>query len=108
MSTADEAKHGALGRSVAKAFTLTGVLDYEHYINQTILDLLEALGRHETVDLSEMMTLYSIDAAARMSFGETLGCLESESDVGGTIQLIRDRFNHWGRWSSIPGRAIGV
>ncbi|KUJ08910.1 cytochrome P450 [Mollisia scopiformis] len=102
VSTADEAKHGALRRSVSKAFTPAAVLDYEVYIDQTIPDLLQALERHETVDLSEMMLLYSMDSATRVSFGETLGCLESESDVGGTIQLIRDRFNHWGWWSSIP------
>ncbi|KAK6209078.1 hypothetical protein LQW54_006678 [Pestalotiopsis sp. IQ-011] len=44
-----------------------------------------------------------MDAAGRFSFGEPLGCLEQEDDVGGSIQLIRDRFNHWGWWSSIPG-----
>ncbi|KAE8451331.1 hypothetical protein EG329_003960 [Mollisiaceae sp. DMI_Dod_QoI] len=103
VSTADEAKHGALRRSVAKAFTPAGVLDYETYIDETIPHLLEALGRHWTVDLSEMMLLYSMDSATRVSFGESLGCLESESDVGGTIRLIRERFNHWGWWSSVPG-----
>lgn len=43
-----------------------------------------------------------MDSATRVSFGESLGCLETESDVGGTIKLIRERFNHWGWWSSLP------
>ena len=103
VSTADEAKHGALRRSVAKAFTPTGILDYEVYVDQTIPDLVDALGRHETVDLAEYMMFYSMDSASRVSFGEALGCLKTETDVGGTIQVIRDRFNHWGWWSSIPG-----
>jgi cytochrome P450 len=43
-----------------------------------------------------------MDAASQISFSEPLGSLRAESDVGGSIQLIRDRFFHWGWWSSIP------
>lgn len=64
---------------------------------------MEATSRHETVDLAQMMLFYSMDAAMRIAFGEELGSLKSEADIGGTIQLIRDRFNHWGWWSSLPG-----
>lgn len=103
VSTSDEAKHGALRRSVATAFSSTRALDYEPFIDQTIPDLVSALQRHETVDLAEMLLFYSMDAANRVSFNESLGCLDSENDIGGMIQLIRDRFNHWGWWSSIPG-----
>ncbi|KAE9368399.1 cytochrome P450 [Stipitochalara longipes BDJ] len=103
VSTADEAKHGALRRSVAKAFTPAATLDYEMHVDETIPELIQALERHETVDIAQMLLFYSMDAASRLLFGEPLGCLRTESDVGGTIQLIRDRFNHWGWWSSIPG-----
>lgn len=44
----------------------------------------------------------SIDAAGRFAFGEAMGCLAAGADVGGSVQLIRDRFVHWGRWSSLP------
>jgi cytochrome P450 len=60
------------------------------------------MSRHQTVDLAPIMLFYSMDAAMRIAFGEELGSLKSETDVGGTIQLIRDRFNHWGLWSSLP------
>lgn len=43
-----------------------------------------------------------MDAAGRFSFGESVGCLAAEDDVGGSIQLIRDRFAHWSSWSSFP------
>jgi cytochrome P450 len=102
VSTRDETKHGELRRSVSKAFTPAGALNYESYIDQTIPELIEALSRHETVDLAQIILYYSMDAATRVSFGETLGCLVTETDVDGAIQLIRDRFNHWGWWSSIP------
>ncbi|KAI1082494.1 cytochrome P450 [Whalleya microplaca] len=102
VSTADEARHGALRRSVANAFTPTAVLDYEGWIDTTILELLDLVHRKTTLDLSSTILWYTMDAAGRFSFGEPLGCLAAESDVGGSIQLIRDRFNHWGWWSAIP------
>ncbi|KAK4910659.1 hypothetical protein LTR49_020694 [Elasticomyces elasticus] len=49
------------------------------------------------------MLYYSMDAAGRFSFSESLGCLRADADMGGSAQMIRDRFNHWGWWSSLPG-----
>ncbi|EMR62676.1 putative cytochrome p450 oxidoreductase protein [Eutypa lata UCREL1] len=102
VSTADETKHGLLRRAVANAFTPAAVLDYEEWIDATIAELLDIVSRKSTFDLSSMILWYTMDAAGRFSFGEPLGCLAAEDDVGGSIQLVRDRLNHWGWWSSIP------
>ncbi|KAI8630817.1 cytochrome P450 [Xylariaceae sp. FL1651] len=102
VSTRDEARHAALRRAVGNAFTPTAVLSYEHWVDATIAELLESVSRKTAFDLSSMVLWYTMDAAGRFSFGEPLGCLAGEDDVGGSIQLIRDRFNHWGWWSSIP------
>ncbi|RYP19499.1 hypothetical protein DL765_003339 [Monosporascus sp. GIB2] len=102
VSTADEARHGALRRSVANAFTPTAALGYERWIDVTIAELLGTIRRKTTFDLSSMILWYTMDAAGLFSFGEPLGCLAAENDVNGSIQLIRDRFNHWGWWSSVP------
>ena len=102
VSTADENKHGALRRSVAKAFTPNAALGYEVHVDKTIPELIEALDQHQNVDMTEMLLFYSMDAASRVLFGEPLGCLRTQSDVGGTIELIRNRFDHWGNWSSLP------
>ncbi|KAI0377727.1 cytochrome P450 [Hypomontagnella monticulosa] len=102
VSTTDESRHGALRRSVAGAFTPNAVLDYEKWVDATIEELLDIISKKTTFDLSSMILWYTMDAAGRFSFGEAIGCLQAENDVGGSIQLIRDRFNHWGWWSSIP------
>ncbi|KAI1662893.1 cytochrome P450 [Daldinia decipiens] len=102
VSTSDENRHGALRRSVANAFTPTAVLDYEKWIDATIEELIDVISKKETFDLSSMILWYTMDAAGRFSFGEPLGCLRVEGDADGSIQLVRDRFNHWGWWSSIP------
>lgn len=102
VSIADEAKHIALRKSISPAFTPAGVLDYEVFIDQGIDELLKVLEKEPTVDFARWMLLYSMDVSSRMLFSESLGFLESGSDVGGTIQVIHDRFVHWGNWSSFP------
>ncbi|KAI1341691.1 cytochrome P450 [Xylariaceae sp. FL0016] len=102
VSTRDETRHGALRRSVANAFTPTAVLDYEKWVDDTIVELLDKLNTKSTLDLSSTVLFYVMDAAGRFSFGEPLGCIAAEDDIGGSIQMIRDRFNHWGWWSSLP------
>ncbi|KAI8959748.1 hypothetical protein F5Y11DRAFT_292133 [Daldinia sp. FL1419] len=96
VSTSDETRHGALRRSVANAFTPTPVLDYERWIDMTIEELMDLMSKKETIDLSSTILWYTMDAARRFSFGEPLRCLRTEGDVNGSIQLVRDRFNHWG------------
>ncbi|KAI1406775.1 cytochrome P450 [Hypoxylon sp. FL1857] len=100
--SADDALHGAMRRSVANAFTPTAALDYEKAMDATIAELLEVVGKKTVFDMASMLLWYSIDSAGRFSFGQSVGCLQAEEDVGGTIQVIRNRFDHWGRWSSIP------
>ncbi|KAI1141801.1 cytochrome P450 [Hypoxylon sp. FL0543] len=100
--SSDDALHGAMRRSVANAFTAAAALDYEKAIDATIGELLEVMSRKNDLDLTSMLLWYSIDAAGRFSFSKPVGCLQAEEDVGGSIELIRERFKHWGRWSSLP------
>ena len=104
VSTRDETRHGQLRRSVVSAFTVRGSEDYEFFVDSTISDLLDALRRFKggKFDLPRLLMLYSMDSASRMAFSESLGCLKSGEDVGGSIVLIRDRLKHWGSWSSLP------
>ena len=103
VSTRDEHKHRALRSSVSSAFTPANVPDYEKSADDSLQELMRVLEERQTVDFAHIMLLYSMDAASRMLFSESLGFLKTGQDVGGNIQLIRDRFNHWGKWSSLPG-----
>ncbi|KAJ4396915.1 hypothetical protein N0V93_001137 [Gnomoniopsis smithogilvyi] len=103
VSTSDEARHGALRRAVASAFSPNGVLEYEPFVDETISELLDVLqAKKGAFDLAATILYYTMDAAGWFSFGEPLGCLQADCDVGGSIQMIRNRFNHWGWWSSLP------
>lgn len=103
VSTSDEARHGALRRAVAGAFSPNGVLEYEPFVDETIVELIDVLrAKKGAFDLAATILFYTMDAAGRFSFGEPLGCLRTDGDVGGSIQMIRNRFNHWGWWASLP------
>lgn len=103
VSTSDEARHGALRRAVAGAFSPNGVLEYEPFVDETIVELVGVLrAKKGAFDLAATILYYTMDAAGRFSFGEPLGCLQADDDVGGSIQMIRNRFNHWGWWASLP------
>ncbi|KAI1178212.1 cytochrome P450 [Nemania sp. FL0916] len=101
-SIRDEKRHGALRRSVANAFTSTAALDYEKWIDVTIEEFLVSVSKKDTFDAASMALWYAMDSSARFSFGVPLGCLTTEEDVGGFVQLTRDRLHHWVRWSSYP------
>ena len=96
VSTVNEAKHIALRKSISSAFTPNGVLDYEIFIDQGIVEMVKVLDKQQIIDFVRWMLLYSMDVSSRMLFSESLGFLASSSDVGGTIRLIRDQFVHWG------------
>lgn len=107
VSTADETQHRDLRRSIASAFTPTGVLALEPAIGQSILDFKSFLTSkshsRESFNLANVVLLFTMDSAARQAFSESRGYLSSGHDVDGSIALIRARFTHWGRWSSLPG-----
>lgn len=98
----DEDRHTALRRSVASAFTPSGVLELESHIDATIKDLISVLKGKKVVDLSAQMAYYTMDAAGRFAFGQPLDCLATDTDAGGRIALIRERSLHWTRWGSLP------
>jgi cytochrome P450 len=106
VSTRDPIRHGQLRRSVASAFTEKGSLEYEVFVDATIPDLVSSLRRSislgQKINLPDLLMLYAMDSASRMAFSESLGCLRSGEDVGGSIAMIRDRLRHWGHWSGMP------
>ncbi|TKA78321.1 hypothetical protein B0A55_03622 [Friedmanniomyces simplex] len=90
-------------RSVASAFTPNAVLDYEPWVDESIAELLDVHSKRPSIDPFSTMLYYSMDAAGRFSFGSSFGCMAANADVEASIQMIRNRFKHWGWWSSLPG-----
>ncbi|GAB7333384.1 hypothetical protein MBLNU13_g04996t1 [Cladosporium sp. NU13] len=103
ITIADENRHNRLRRSVANAFTPAMTLDYELHIDRTIEELLKALNKKQTFDMSRTMAYFGLDAASGFAFNVPKGCLAADADVAGMISVTRERMRHWSRWGSIPG-----
>lgn len=104
--TMEEAGHAKLRRAVAGAFSQNAVAEMEAILEQAIHELIEALddaaATSREIDLSETLLFYSLDNATRMVFGEPGGHLRTNSVIQGLGTMIRQRFAHWGYWSSLP------
>jgi cytochrome P450 len=105
--TMEEDAHAKLRRAVSGAFSPNSVAEMEHVLDEAITELLSTLDGAASIsggviDLSEILLFYSLDNATSMIFGEPGGHLHSNSDVQGLGSLIRERFAHWGYWSSLP------
>ena len=47
--------------------------------------------------------MFAMDVINRLAFSDGLGFLESGEDVENLMAATKDRFDHWGRWSAVPG-----
>jgi cytochrome P450 len=99
----DPVKHDRLRRSVAGAFSQTGVLELEDGMDETLSTLLEVVEIHKEIDLSTQLLWFSVDTAGRIAFSEDFGSLKTNSDHSGIIKVIHSRFMHWGNWAAMPG-----
>lgn len=99
-----EAQATAIRRVAGAAFTANALLDFEEHIDQSCMALLAALKqRSQPVDLSWWFGLFAFDVINRIAFSDSLGFLESGEDVESLMAATKDRFDHWGRWSAMPG-----
>ncbi|KAI1627046.1 cytochrome P450 [Exophiala viscosa] len=97
-----EAQHTAVRRSVGSAFTTNSLLDYESAIEASGNDLLEALEKQTSLDITHYLQLWAVDVLMRLAFNESLGFMQKGDDVDGILEAIVGRFDHWGHWSAVP------
>ncbi len=44
-----------------------------------------------------------MDVINRIAFSDSMGFLETGEDVENLMAATKDRFDHWGHWSAVPG-----
>lgn len=99
-----EAQSTAVHRVAGSAFTANALLDYEDYIDQSCAALLRAFKtRPKPIDINWWFGLFAMDVINRVAFGDSLGFLDSGEDVENLMAATKDRFDHWGHWSAVPG-----
>ena len=87
-------KHGALRRSVARAFTPVAALEYECHVDQTVPDLIEALRRHawsilhRSCSTTPLMLPPKLFLASRLDVFNGIRCWRYYTAHSGSIESL--------------------
>ncbi|KAH0848185.1 putative cytochrome P450 [Fonsecaea pedrosoi] len=93
-STTDRIYHGKLRRSVANAFALSTLVNYEPYVTDTVTTFLTQLdqrfagrpGPDGICDMSEWTKFFALDVVSALTMGKSYGLLEAGYDHIGIIE----------------------
>jgi cytochrome P450 len=93
-STTDRIYHGKLRKSVANAFALSTLVNYEPYVTDTVAMFLEQLdkrfaakpGPDGVCDMSEWTRFFALDVVSALTMGKAYGLLEAGYDHIGIVK----------------------
>lgn len=102
-SIRDEARVSALKRQIISAFTTTAILDYESHVDHNINFLIKSLADSgPEVNIAQWTIFYSFDTICNIAFSDDQGFMQKQSDLDDTLDGVRQRFQHWHNWQSLP------
>ncbi len=95
-ATTNKDWHDRVRRCVNSAFSMTTMVQYEAYTDDTIKVFLQQLekrfadkiGPEGTVDFPKWMAFFTDDAITNIAYGERIGHLEAGEDVGGILAYM--------------------
>ncbi len=93
-STTDRIYHGKLRRSVANAFALSTLVQYEPYVTDTVATLLDQWdrryagrsGQDGICDMSEWTKFFALDVVSALTMGKSYGLIEAGYDHIGIVE----------------------
>ncbi|KAF3171428.1 hypothetical protein TWF225_010599 [Orbilia oligospora] len=89
-NTTSEDFHQMLRKPVAKAYSMTTIMEYEPFVDDTtslfLKKLIELSG--ETIDFAVWLQYYAFDVIGEMTFSKKFGFLEKGEDVSGIIHTL--------------------
>lgn len=96
--------HGLMRRKVASLFSMTTLLSYEAFVDNTnaiLCDKLREFARSGTAfDVPKWMQYYAFDVIGEITMGESFGMLREGKDNGGILQAIHE--------GSVYGSRVGL
>jgi cytochrome P450 len=92
-STTDSKWHDSVRRCVNFAFSMTTMVQYEAYVNDTIRVFLQQIetrfagkeGQAGVIDLPKWLHFFTDDAITNITYGSKMGHLEAGEDINGTL-----------------------
>jgi hypothetical protein len=88
--------HSNLRRAVSSAFSMTPIVKYEAYVDDTINVFLQELGKRfdgrpgtdGVINIPKWLRFYAEDTVATITYGKRVGNMESVTDHTGIIALM--------------------
>ena len=98
-STTDEQYHAQLRRSVNSAFSMTALVQYEPFVDETtekFLDQTQALyvSRNAVCDFAEWLQFYAFDVIGDITYSKRHGFVDRAEDVDGMIGYLGKLFSY--------------
>lgn len=104
----DEHQHAAMRRPIAKAYSLSSLVEYEPLVDSTTavflsrLDELFASKADKVCDLGLWLGWYAFDVIGELTFSKRLGFLETAQDVEGIAKSILANFEWCAALGQMP------
>ncbi|KAL8720086.1 MAG: hypothetical protein Q9225_002993 [Loekoesia sp. 1 TL-2023] len=106
-STTDEQYHAQLRRSVNSAFSMSALVQYEPFVDDTtskFLDQTEALflSKHAVCDFAEWLQWYAFDVIGQITYSKRHGFVDRAEDVDGMVSYLGRLFGYVAPVGQIP------
>ena len=109
-STTDTKWHDSVRRCVVFAFSMSAIVHYEAYVNETTKFFLLQLekrfagktGSAGVIDFPKWLHFFTDDAITRITYGTSIGHLEAGEDVSGILAFMYDNSKHHILFSQAP------
>ncbi|MCJ1301746.1 hypothetical protein MMC08_004547 [Hypocenomyce scalaris] len=106
-STTDENYHAALRRSVNSAFSMSALVQYEPFVDDTtekFLDQTEALfvSKNAVCDFAEWLQYYAFDVIGEITYSKRHGFVDRGADVDGMVKKLGSLFSYVAPVGQIP------
>ena len=98
-STTDEQYHAQLRRSVNSAFSMSALIQYEPFVDETtekFLDQTQALfaSKNTVCDFAEWLQFYAFDVIGNITYSKRHGFVERGEDVDGMVRYLGKLFSY--------------
>ncbi|KAI4190566.1 MAG: hypothetical protein L6R41_000718 [Letrouitia leprolyta] len=106
-STTDEHYHAQLRRSVNNAFSMSALVQYEPFVDNTtsrFLDQTEALfsSQNATCDFAKWLQWYAFDVIGQITYSKPHGFIDRAEDVDGMVGYLGRLFDYVAPIGQIP------
>ncbi|PCH07212.1 Cytochrome P450 [Penicillium occitanis (nom. inval.)] len=91
--TRDQAVRSSHSRAINSGFSMTSVLRYEPYLDETtelFFNRLEDISQNmDWIDLPTLFQYYAFDAIGMLAYGKRYGFIEQNADIDGISKLAK-------------------